>query len=258
MVNKNKEGLEIDLQKLLWAYLSRWWMIVGTAVLTGAIALYYTMYCITPLYQASVTVYVNNIRSEQRVEYITGTNLAAAQQLVKTYVTIIRSDSVLERVAEASGMDITAQQIRGTMSAKQVDETEVFTVTVTHANPETAAHLANSIAEVAPNAIAEFVEGSSTKIIDYAKVPTSRSSPSRSRNAILGGMAGAAVAVLYVTLRFMMDVRIKSEDDLTAMFDLPVLAQIPAFSVDNSKSRGRFEKHVPKDEPANGEKGGDA
>lgn len=257
MVNKRNEGLEIDLQKLLLAYLSRWWLIFGAALLAGVVSLYYTMNFITPLYKASVKVYVNNIRAEQRVEYITGTNLAAAQQLVKTYVTILKSDTVLEKVAEASGMDITAPQIRGIMSAKQVDETEVFTVTITHANPETAAHLANAIAEVAPDAITEFVEGSSTKIIDYAKVPTSRSSPSRSRNTILGCMVGGAVAALYVTLRFLMDVRIKDEEDLAALFDLPVLAQIPVFAAEENKDRSRHEKHTDHDGRADGKKDGD-
>lgn len=253
MVSKNKKGLEIDLQKLLLAYLSRWWLIAGMAVLAAAVFLYYTVYCITPLYKASVKIYVNNIRAEQKVEYITGNNLAAAQQLVKTYVTIIRSDTVLEKVAEESGMDITASQIRGAMSAQQVDETEVFTVTITHADPQMAADLANAIAEVAPDAIAEFVEGSSTKIIDRAKVPTSRSYPSRSRNTILGGMVGGAIAVLYVTLRFLMDVRIKDEEDLVAMFDLPVLANIPSFTPENEKY---VEKRAGNNEVANGTKGG--
>ena len=143
------------------------------------------------------------------------------------------------------------------MSAKQVDETEVFTVTITHEDPETAAHLANAVAEVAPDAITEFVEGSSTKIIDYAKVPTSRSSPSRSRNAILGCLVGGAVAALYVTLRFLMDVRIKDEEDLVALFDLPVLAQIPVFVTDSGKNQNRHEKRTDRDAPADGEKDGD-
>ena len=240
MIKEKQGGLEIDLQKLLWAYLSRWWLIVGLAVVVGAASLYYTINCITPLYQASVKIYVNNIRAEQRVEYITGSNLETAQQLVKTYVTILQSDTVLEQVANAAGMEVSAQQIRGAMSARQVNETEVFSVTITHADPQTAAYLANAIAAIAPEAIAEFVEGSSTKIIDYAKVPTASSSPNHSRNTVLGGMVGGMTAALYVTLRFLLDVRVKDEEDLLALFDLPVLAQIPVFTA-NNKNRSRYD-----------------
>ena len=242
MIHDRREGLEIDLQKLLLTYLSRWWLILGAGVIAALIALCTTIGFITPMYRASVKIYVNNIRSEQRVEYITGTNLAAAQQLVKTYVTIIKSDTVLEKVAGASGMDITAAQIRGVMSAQQVDETEVFTVTITHADPEMAAHIANAVAEVAPREIEEFVEGSSTKIIDYAKVPTAPSSPSRKRNTVMGFMAGAGVAGLYLTLRFLMDVRIKDEEDLAMLFTLPVLAQIPMFTAEEKKRRSYYDE----------------
>ena len=238
MVNGRKEGFEIDLQKLIMAYLSRWWLILGVAILAALASWYYTANFITPMYKASVKIYVNNIRAEQRVEYVTGGNLAAAQQLVKTYVTILKSDTVLEQVAEASGLGISAAYIRGAMSAQQVAETEVFTVTITSADPEKAAALANAIAEVAPGAIAEFVEGSSTKIIDYAKVPVNPASPNRNRNTVLGALVGCMLALLYLTIRFLLDVRIKDEEDLTMLFDLPVLAQIPAFAASNSKRSG--------------------
>ena len=53
-------------------------------------------------------------------------------------------------------------------------------------------------------------------------------------------MVGGAVAALYVTLRFLLDVRVKDEEDLLSMFDLPVLAQIPVFTA-NNKNRSRYD-----------------
>lgn len=253
MMNEKRDGLEIDLQKLLLAYLRKWWLILACTVLAGAIALYVTAKFITPLYQAEVTVYVNNLKSGQEVEYVSSSNLSTSQRLVNTYITIIRSDTVLEKVAEASDLNVTAGQIRSVMSAAQVDDTELFTVTITHSNPEVAAQLANAVAEVAPAEIEEFVEGSSTKIIDYAKVPVNPSSPNHSRNTVLGALVGCVVALLYVTLRFLLDVRIKDEEDLNMLFDLPVLAQIPAFAPEGSKRRSAYGYNTPAAE----EKGGD-
>ena len=237
-MNEKRDAMEIDLQKLLFAYLHKWWLIVVCAVVVGLASLLITANLITPTYRANVTVYVNNSRADQQIDYISSGNLSTSQRLVNTYITIIESDTVLEEVAKASGLNVTAAQIRRAMSAQQVDDTEVFTVTITHAEPTIAAQLANAIAEVAPDKIGEFVEGSSTKIIDYAKVPVNPSSPNRSRNAVLGALAGAVLAVLYVTLHFLLDVRIKDEEDLNMLFDLPVLAQIPAFATEGSKRRG--------------------
>lgn len=244
MNERIEEGLDLDLKKLLMAYLHKWWLILICIVMFGAAALIFTDNFMTPMYTASVTVYVNNVRGEQEVGYISNINLSTSQKLVSTYITMIKSNTVLEKVAETSGLDITANQIRSVMSAEQVDSTEVFAVTITHANPEIAAQLANAVAEVAPGEIENFVEGSSTKIIDYAKVPTVPSYPNRGRNTIIGVLMGFVVAVLYVTLRFMLDVRIKDAEDLTLLFDLPVLAQIPSFAPEKSKRHDHYGYHT--------------
>ena len=185
-------------------------------------------------------VYVNNIKGDLQIETITSSNLATAQRLVDTYINIIKSDTVLEKVAEASDMDITAAEIRKIMSAEQVDDTEIFEVYITHEDPVLAAQLANAVAKVAPGEIESFVEGSSTKIIDYAKVPVKPSSPNVSRNVILGGLIGCVLAVVALTIMFLLDVRINDEEDLTLIFDLPVLAQIPAFVPEGSKRHSGY------------------
>lgn len=243
MMRENREGFEIDLQKLLMTYLSKWWLIVLCTAAAALIALCVTCWFITPQYKASVTVYVNNARSDQQVEYITSSNLATAQRLVSTYINMIESDTVLEKVANASGVNITADQIRTIMSASQVDDTELFNVFITHKDPALAAQIANAVAKVAPGEIERFVEGSSTKIIDYAKVPEEPSSPSLLKNTVLGALMGVVAALLYLSLRFLMDVRIKDEEDLAALFALPVLAQIPAFIPEGAKRRDGYGKN---------------
>jgi len=244
ILSENRDGLEIDLQKLLMAYISKWWLIALCTLIAAVGAFYVTSNVIAPMYQAKVTVYVNNTASGQQVDYVSNANLATSQRLVNTYINIIESDTVLEKVAEASGMEITAGQIRGMMSAKQVDDTELFDVFVIHADPELAAQLANAVAKVAPGEIEDFVEGSSTKIIDYAKVPVQPVSPNVSRNCVLGAMMGVVVALVYLTLRFLLDVRIKDEEDLNMLFDVPVLAQIPAFLPEGSRRRNSYRKHA--------------
>ena len=239
-MNSGREaGLEIDLQKLLLTYLRKWWAIVLCAVVAFLGALLITTQFITPMYRASITVYVNSVSSDQEINSISSGSLSTAQKLVDTYVNMIESDTVLEKVADTSGKNISANQIRKIMSAEQVDSTEIFKVYITHADPEFAADVANSIAEVAPDAIEEFVVGSSAKIIDYAKVPVNPSSPNTSRNCILGALVGCVFAVLIITIQFLLDVRIKTEEDLAMLFDIPVLGQIPSFEeVSAQKKRG--------------------
>ena len=230
-MNEARDTVEIDLWKLMGVYLGRWKMIAFVTIAAAVVALGYTALLVTPLYQADVMIYVNNIESGQQVEYISASNLATSQQLVNTYKNIITSDSVLEVVAERLNMGYTAKDIRAMLTAAQVEETEIFEVYITHPDPVVAAQIANTVAEVAPAMIAEVVEGSSTKIIDYAKVPESRHSPSYKKNVLVGAMLGMVMALGYLTLAYLLDVRIRDDEDLTEYFDQPLLGQIPAFVV---------------------------
>lgn len=233
--NDKNAVAEIDLRKLLLAYLRKWWLIVLCALIVGAAALAYTVKFVTPMYQASITVYVNNVRSGERIDYISGSNLQASQQLVNTYANIIKSDTVLQKVSEEAGAGYTPETLRKLLSTAQVGETELFNVYIIHPNPAEAARLANAVANVAPAEIESFVEGSSAKVIDYAKVPDKRYSPSYSRSAVLGAVIGGFVAVVFITLRQLLDVRVKDEEDLAMLFDIPVLGQIPSFDATASK-----------------------
>ena len=239
-MDEKTEILEIDVQKLLLAYLRKWWLILLCGFLAAAGALVFTAQCITPMYRASVTVYVNNTRSNQQIDTVSGGNLSASQQLVNTYVNIIKSDTVLQKVAEKSSLEYSPEEIRKIMSAAQVDKTELFNVSVLHPDPEMAAYIANAVAEVAPGEIEKIVEGSSTKIIDYAKVPEKRYSPSYQKNTLLGGAAGVLLALLYLTVMYLLDARIKDSEDLTALFDLPVLGQIPNIQQAGASGHQRY------------------
>lgn len=238
--NNSRDIVEIDLWKLMMVFFQRWKLIFVSGLLAAVLSFGYTAALVTPMYRANVTVYVNNINANETIEYISASNLATAQQLVNTYVNMIRSNTVLEKVADSAGLDYTPEQIRRMMTAAQVDETELFDVYISHPDPEMAARIVNAIAEVAPAEIAEFVEGSSTKIIDYANVPERPYAPSYMRNIVLGGMVGVLLASAWVFLGYMLDVRVKDEEDLAAMFDMPLLGQIPNFNENNKNKDSRY------------------
>lgn len=240
-MNGIKDGVEIDLQKLLLNYLRRWWLIAVCAVVAALGTYYVTVNYITPTYQANIMLYVNNTKSGTELEdenRLSSSNISASKQLVKTYVNIISSDRVLEKVIEEGNFSYSPAQLRSCMTAEQVDETVIFRVQVTHTDPVFAAEVANTIADVAPGEIEEIIEGSSAKVIDRAKVPTSQYSPSYRKNTMVGAVIGAAAAVIYLTLRYLLDVRIKDSEDVEMLFTLPILGQIPVFASADSRKKG--------------------
>lgn len=228
-MNERNEGLGIDLQKLLMAYLHKWWLILLAAVLMAGAAFAYTYYCVTDLYQAYTTIYVNNVKEGEKVESVSTGNLSASTRLVSTYINIVKSDRVMDKVSSELKGDYSTAALKGMVSAQQVGATEIFAIYVTGPVPEESARIANVLADVVPEEIGALIEGSSARVIDTAKVPSARYSPSYQKNTLLGGLIGAVIVLAYLTLRFLLDVRIKDEEELTTLFDLPVLGQIPEF-----------------------------
>lgn len=229
-MNERNEGLEIDLQELLKAYLRKWWLIVLVAVVAAAAAFAYTRCCVDDMYRTSTTIYVNNFKEGEKMESVSTSQLSASARLVSTYINIVNSDRVMDKVSAELNGDYTAAELKRMVSAKQIDETEIFAIYVTGPDASETARVANMLAKVVPEEIGALIEGSSARVIDMAKVPAARYSPSYRKNTVIGGVIGAVVVLAYLTLVFLLDVRIKSEEELSNLFQLPVLGQIPEFT----------------------------
>lgn len=229
------ETVEIDLREIFRLLLKRAWLIVLCAVLLGALALGYTVNFVTPMYQATTTLYVNNNIEQGSVgNKVDSTDLAVALRLVNSYVDIVRREVVMSAVIDKLQMNLTPAQLRGMVYAEVQGETEIFSVTVTTPNPQMSADVANAIAELAPGIISGIISGSQAKVIDYARVPTGRSSPNYLTSAVLGALFGAVLAIIAVVLADRMDVRLKNEEDLERISGVPVFGVIPNFA-ENAK-----------------------
>ena len=242
-MEKNKETREFNIQELLYAVLNKIWLIILAAAVCGAGMYIYTAKAITPMYRTSVTMYVNNstkfLDSDVQTDYIASTDLSTSERLVATYITILESNTVLQDVSiavqETTGKRVSPGEIRSAMSAGSINETEVFRVSISHSDPAMAQAIANAIADAAPAALANIVEGSSTKVVDRASLPAAPYYPSTTRNAFLGILIGGFLAVAVVAVTVLMDVRVRSEEDLSRLSDAPVLGVIPDFDVVEEK-----------------------
>lgn len=228
--NRTNEEVEIDLRELFLVLLHKWWAIVLSALLAGVLFFGYTFFLVDPLYKAKALMYVNNssISIGSTSVSISGAELSAAQKLVDTYIVILESRQVLNEVIDEGELDESYEQLKDMISAAPVNSTEVFEVVVTSTSPSEAEHIANTIAKVLPDKITDIVAGSDVRIVDYAVVPAQRSSPSYSRNTLIGLLVGAVLSAGIIILQHMLDDSIRTEDYITQTYpDIPLLAVVP-------------------------------
>lgn len=224
--NEAKNELQIDLRRILLAVWRHIWMVLISGALIGGIALGYAYFMVTPTYSSSVQLYVNN--QPENSPGFSSSQLQASQILADTYMVILQSRVVLEKVNEVAGLKYSYSQLKGMVTAAAVNETDVFKVTVTATSPDHAYKLAKAIEEVLPSRIDEIVDGSSVRVVDMAVKNTSPVGPVYSRYIMIGALVGVGLSLILIVLVEITNTTVQSEDYLTATYkDLPLLAVIP-------------------------------
>lgn len=227
---------EIDLKELFLILWHRIWIIILVTILSGAVVFGFTRFLVKPKYTSSIKMYVNNSTTSKA--NMSSSDIAAAQSLVDTYITIIQSDTVLTDVIGRSNSLYTTGQLNKMISARSLNNTEVFQVNVASEDPNEAQALANSIADTAPEYLSDIVTGTSVKIIDRAKFSDVPTSPNILSNTMIGLVAGFMLASGLILLVSLMDTRIKTEQDLQRITDLPILGAISDFENASSNNYG--------------------
>lgn len=242
--HKNNDELEIDLLALAKALWQRAWAIALAMAIFGTMAFSYAAFMITPLYKAKALMYVNNTAFSMGNASISITpgELSAAQSLVETYVVILKSRTTMEKVIEEADLKYSYGQLNGMVKASPVPNTEIFEVEVTSANPQEAELIANTIAKILPDRIADIVDGSSVRIVDYAVVPSHKASPSITKYTAMGMMLGFVLSCGVIVVMKLMDTTITSVDYLIQNYDLPILAVIPEMNPEKSGDHGYYKR----------------
>lgn len=245
-MNEKQDYMEIDLLSMLGTLLKKWWIMALSAVLGVAIVGGYSYLFIVPRYQSSILLYVNNssISIGSTSVSISSGELSAAKTLVDTYCVILSARLTLEDVIEKAELDYSYEELKSMIRAGSENNTEVFRVTVTSTDPEESCKIANTIAAVLPEKIADVVDGSSVKIVDMAVVPAARSSPSYSRYAAIGMLLGIVISAAGILLCTYLNDTISSSDWIVESFkeECPVISVIPK---DGSKGKkyGKYGKY---------------
>lgn len=238
---KRKNEVEIDLVPILKTLLSKLWLMILIGGIVAGIAFGAAKLFVKPTYRCGFSAYVNNQHAQATEKsMLTNSDLAAAQQLTKTLSYIIRSNTILTASLQSINSDLSYDLFNRMVSTEIKDETELISVYVVNEDPQLAYDLANAIAKTAPSYMADIVEGSSMKIVDYPVFPRVRFRPSYMRYAVLGFMFGFFASALIILIRYFRDDTIKKEDDVEQRFGLPILGVLPDGSSSSRSGDGYY------------------
>lgn len=236
--NDNEE-MEIDLLELLMVMKKHLAAILFAGIVGLVLMFAYTSFLVTPLYSASSMMYVMPDNSNS-MNSSTLSDMQVGQQLTSDYSSMIKSRSFMEDVIKKLNLNIDYQKLLEKVEVTNPTSSRILQVTVNDPNPQTAADIANEMASVAESKLKEITGMQAIKIYEEAAVPDRPSSPSLKKNCALGLLAGIVLAMAVITILYLLDDTIKTEDDIEKYLGMTTLAVLP---YNGRKQQRQAQKH---------------
>ncbi|OCA84596.1 YveK family protein [Bacillus sp. FJAT-27986] len=241
----------ISLKDLFETLKKRAWFIIMITVLAVLISGVSSFFILTPIYQSSTQLLVNQAKGEEAAYNYNEvqTNL----QLIETYNVIIKSSAILDKVIQELDLNLSTNQLTDKITVASEQNSQVVNLSVTDEDPHMAAKIANTTAEIFKEEIVDIMNVDNVSILAKATVPENASpiKPQPLLNIAIAMVVGLMIGVGISFLMEYLDNTIKTEQDIERILDLPVIGVIGVIEESNvqmegyarTKRAGRGEQH---------------
>lgn len=213
----------IDLMELMYRLLAGWKMIVCYAMVLALFIGIYTFSFMTPMYEATATIYVLSRRDSA----INMSDLQIGTALTNDYIKVFQMWEVHEAVITNLGLSYTYREMEDMLSVVNAADTRMLDITVTSPSPTEAAMIANEYAQVASQYIADTMSTDKPNIMSTALAPSNPVSPNKTANILIGFVLGGLIAAGMIAVRMVIDDTYKTVEDIRRYTGLATLAVIP-------------------------------
>ncbi len=243
--DRREEELEIDLIELFSYFLDRIRWIVGAFIIGALLAGLITHFAITPKYTATAKMYMVSSSSQSVVDL---TDLNIGQTISGDYVELLKTRPIIEGVIEEQHLTYTYKELVGMVNLTVVNNTRIIQIDVTSTDKKEAMNIANALAEKGVKELPKLMETPEPHIAEYAIVPVNKSSPSLTKNTMIGAMIALLIMLVIFTVQFMLDDTFKTAEDIEKEFGVMPLTVIPEGKIEGLdpgeekkvKKRGRY------------------
>jgi capsular exopolysaccharide synthesis family protein len=183
----------------------------------------------TPVYQASATLLVNQTQTPGTIAY---NDILTSERLTKTYRELISKRPVLEQVIEELDLGMSADELASIINVEAVRDTQLLRLSVEHSDPEQARLLVNATAAafIETNERDGLTRPGSVSTVEPAVTPSSSIRPRTTLNSLMGVLIGLLLAGALVLVFEYLDDTIKTTEDVEAAVGLPTLGGVARFS----------------------------
>lgn len=267
-------NIDENVRKIINALLRKWKVLVIFAVIGALVGYFYTANFTTLTYTSTVEFLAFAVDSRDDLLDTQSSGAATsndtsrisntskmnyAMKMLDTYIEIFGTNDFDSKVVadlnDRINSSYTAGTIKSALSVEGIENTAMFKVTVTTASADLSYEIAHQLETTIPNVMMNTNNGLvSAEVKDKPIKASAAGSLGYAKKCTIGAIIGIVIAAAYVILRNLLDVRIRSSEELIEKYNIPVLGSIPSFEIKGSAQRHRtFDNNANAD--ANNEKG---
>ncbi|MBQ6152871.1 MAG: hypothetical protein IJJ15_03910 [Ruminococcus sp.] len=226
---------QITISDLLKMFLNHIRLIIIVTLVATLLAFLYVSFFVTPIYSTTALILVQSeasfttgsTSSNLNAEEVKVNSITSSIELANTCAVLFTEVPEMKSIISGASVSI-----------KPVEDSYFLRITASSPDPNTAANIANRVAQAAPSVFQTyFGDAGKVDTVDEASIPSRPSSPNKTKYVLIGFLAGLIISLVISFLLEIIDTTIKPGDDLYKIYDVPVFAEIIDFEVEGGGKR---------------------
>jgi capsular polysaccharide biosynthesis protein len=222
--------------------LGKIWIIILATALGLGIAAGYTTAFMEPVYSSTAMLWAVSKTSS----LASLVDLQMGSTLTQDYQVFITSRPVVNKVIEELELDMTYEQFVSTVSVSNPTGTRFIFITVNNHDPYMAKTIVDKLTDVSAERMGTVMETQQPSVADYGNLAEHPTSPSLTKNALIGAILGFVLSAGVITVLYLLDDSIHTSEDVEKYLGMNTLGLIPLAEGTSKKATRGHDKDARK------------
>lgn len=227
---------KIDLRGIFKIIRKRLVLILFSALIVTTLGSIYTFFIASPVYTASTQLVVKLPDSDDSGAY--AGQVAGNIQMANTINQVIVSPVILDKVQ--SNLNLSDDSFQKQVTAANLTNSQVITLTVKYSNPYVAQKIADETANIFSMEAANLLNVTNVNILSKAKAQKTPISPKPKLYLAISVIAGLVLGLAIALLKELFDNKINKEEDIETLgltvLGVTTYAQMSDFNKNTNKN----------------------
>lgn len=186
----------------------------------------YATFLRAPKYKSTATLYI--LKQEHELDYSSAnSDFSLALNIVNDCTYMLKSRTVLDEVIDEQKLNLSFTELFQMISTSNMENSRILEVSVESDSPELSKRIVDSVCRIAKDKISKAMGMEQVNIFSYGTINKNPSNRIGMKKYALIGIAAAVLTYLVYLITFLLDDKIKNEDDVHKYLNLSVLGDIP-------------------------------